>query len=316
MRISTILTSLLFVNIAGFCTASRGNVEPEFVACLDQCTITSCPSRLPFTLRLMQWDCPENCRYTCMQQITARALQDGTAVYQYYGKWPFTRLWGIQEPASVLASIGNGLVHYHYYQILRREIPNVYYMKPFMLVFSLIGMNAWVWSTVFHARDTPLTEKLDYFSAGLFILYSLYYAVIRLFHIKNRAVIRLLTVTIAGLFLAHVSYLSFYKFDYGYNMLASVIVGSLQLVAWVGWAVWQYLQRDNGTRKRYAYLVIVSVVGTAAAMSLELFDFAPWWQVFDAHSLWHFSTIPLMVLWYRFILLDTPTELRAMGKHA
>lgn len=27
-------------------------------------------------------------------------------------------------------------------------------------------VNAWFWSTVFHARDFPWTEKLDYFSAA------------------------------------------------------------------------------------------------------------------------------------------------------
>ena len=31
-------------------------------------------------------------------------------------------------------------------------------------------MNAWLWSTVFHARDLPWTEKLDYFSAAALII--------------------------------------------------------------------------------------------------------------------------------------------------
>lgn len=312
-----LFTALVAVLIAfiGSCTASKGNVQPEFLGCVQQCDATTCPAQLPLDLRLTFWSCIENCRYHCMQQITDRAIQDGTPVYQYYGKWPFYRLFGIQEPASVLFSIGNGYVHYYYYKILRREIPNGYFMKPFMLVFAMIGINAWVWSTVFHSRDFPVTEKLDYFSAGLFLLYSLYYALIRLFHIENRVIIRLLTVVISIMFLAHVSYLSFYRFDYGYNMMASVIVGSLQLALWVGWAILQYIKPENKDRRSYAYLVIVSVVGTGAAMSLELFDFPPFLRVLDAHSLWHLSTIPLMMMWYRFVLLDTPHEMRLGTKH-
>lgn len=176
-----------------------------------------------------------------------------------------------------------------------------------MLVFSLIGINAWIWSTVFHARDLPITEKLDYFSAGLLILYSLYFALLRLFHIRNTAVIRFLTVIFSLMYLAHVSYLSFGLFDYGYNMAASVVVGSAQLLLWVGWSVLQYTVYKD--KRSYAYLAALSVAGTGAAMALELFDFPPLWRVLDAHSLWHFSTIPLMALWYRFVFLDTRHEM-------
>ncbi|KAG2227215.1 hypothetical protein INT45_008459 [Circinella minor] len=309
------LIGIFLFSLVGLCHGSKGNVQPNFLGCVDHCVRTECPTmELPLSLRLTLWDCPENCQYTCMQKITDRALIENTPVYQYYGKWPFYRLWGIQEPASVLFSIGNGYVHYYYFGILRRDIPNAYYLKPFMLMFSLVGINAWIWSTVFHSRDFPLTEKLDYFSAGLFILYSLYYGVIRLFHIQNKVIIRLLTVVVTMAFLAHISYLSFYTFDYGYNMMASVIVGSMLLLLWVGWAILQYIKPENKHRRSYAYLVILSVAGTSAAMALELFDFPPFLRVFDAHSLWHFSTIPLMVLWYRFVLLDTPNEMR-LGKY-
>lgn len=289
------------------CLASRGNVQPEFLSCVAECTKNQCPSPLPLCLELTLWDCPENCRYNCMQQITDRAIEQGTPIYQYYGKWPFYRLCGMQEPASVLFSIGNGYIHYINFHRIRRDIPNAYFLKPFMLAFSLIGINAWIWSTVFHARDLPLTEKLDYFSAGLLILYSLYFALLRLFHIRNTTLIRFLSVIFSVMYLAHVSYLSFGRFDYGYNMAASVVVGSAQLLLWVGWSILQYTVYQG--RRSYAYLAALSVAGTGAAMALELFDFPPLWRVLDAHSLWHFSTIPLMALWYRFIFLDTRHEM-------
>ena len=36
-----------------------------------------------------------------------------------------------------------------------------------------VNLNAWLWSTIFHSRDFPLTEKLDYFSAGALIVAGL-----------------------------------------------------------------------------------------------------------------------------------------------
>ena len=37
------------------------------------------------------------------------------------------------------------------------------------------------------------------------------------------------------LFAAHVSYLSLYRFDYGYNMAASVAAGTLYTAIWLLW---------------------------------------------------------------------------------
>ena len=37
-------------------------------------------------------------------------------------------------------------------------------------LYVQVTLNAWFWSTVFHARDLPWTEKLDYFSAAGLII--------------------------------------------------------------------------------------------------------------------------------------------------
>ncbi|XP_045426763.1 post-GPI attachment to proteins factor 3 isoform X5 [Pipistrellus kuhlii] len=37
-----------------------------------------------------------------------------------------------------------------------------------------VSLNAWFWSTVFHTKDTALTEKMDYFCASTVILHSIY----------------------------------------------------------------------------------------------------------------------------------------------
>ena len=49
-------------------------------------------------------------------------------------------------------------------------------------------------------------------------------------------------------------------------------------------------------------------------MSLELFDFSPWWFVFDAHCLWHLATAPLELLYWSFSRDDCVYEMRK-GKY-
>jgi hypothetical protein len=43
-------------------------------------------------------------------------------------------------------------------------------------------------------------------------------------------------------------------------------------------------------------------------MSLELLDFPPIWRVFDAHSLWHMVTIPIVRMHWDFAIEDSIYE--------
>ncbi|KAI8063576.1 post-GPI attachment to proteins factor 3 precursor [Gongronella butleri] len=304
MRLGYLLVTL--AALLPYTTASYGNEQPIYLTCVAQCKETHCPTVLPLALRLTFWSCEDNCKYHCMQAITDKALQDGTPVYQYHGKWPFYRWMGMQEPASVLFSIGNGLVYLYYYRVLQQQIPANYFMRKWLNLYTILGMNAWVWSTVFHARDMPWTEKMDYFSAGLLILFSCYFALLRLFYVKHAP--WWLVVPFVACYAMHVGYLSLWRFDYGYNMMASVAVGVVQLTLWVVWSIRQYVLPS--ARRGFAYMAFLSVVGVSIAMSLELLDFPPIARVLDAHSLWHCSTIPLNILWFRFVLRDTQHEMR------
>lgn len=243
-----------------------------------------------------------------MQAVTDKAIEEGLPVYQYYGKWPFYRCFGIQEPASVLFSIGNGLVHAYYFRQIQKQVPSSYFFKGFMLLYTIIGMNAWLWSTIFHSRDTKFTELMDYFSAGLLVLYSLYYAILRVYRLTQGLIIQALGVLFICLFVAHVGYLIIVTFDYVYNMYANVIVGGCQIAVWVGWFLVQTAQQTPAARSHYAHLAVISGIGVSLAMCLELFDFPPLFRVFDAHSLWHLSTIPLSIVWYKFLMQDTKHE--------
>lgn len=56
-----------------------------------------------------------------MWRTTSAFLSRDWSVPQFYGKWPFKRFYGIQEPASVLFSYLNLLVHWRMIKKYRRE---------------------------------------------------------------------------------------------------------------------------------------------------------------------------------------------------
>ncbi|KAJ1569451.1 hypothetical protein HK405_004614 [Cladochytrium tenue] len=191
--------------------ASAGDRLPEFQRCVSACETGAdgrggCAgvlARQAAAERLLGWTCGDECRYACMHAVTAARVREEEAaadarlfgrepqprpVLQFYGKWPFVRFLGMQEPASVLFSVLNGLAHYTGYRRLGRLAararatgggggwPTVWWYRA----NAVVAMNAWVWSVVFHSRDVWWTERMDYFSAIASILVNLHVAVVRL----------------------------------------------------------------------------------------------------------------------------------------
>lgn len=177
--------------------------------------------------------------------------------------------------------------------------------------------------------DTPLTEKLDYFSAALTILYSLYFSVIRLFHLypaqpnarltsstssstPRRALYHLWTIVCIIAYISHIAYLTLLpRFDYTYNIIFNLLLGLSHNFLWLAFALparMSLFRRFAGQAKTYRPLyasdAAKAVVLTTAATCLELFDFPPWKRMVDAHALWHLATAPLAVIWYDFLIVD------------
>ena len=122
-------------------------------------------------------------------------------------------------------------------------------------------MNSWFWSSIFHTRDFPFTEKMDYFSAMAVILFGLIMVLHRIFYIRFLSVLSFL-ILLAGMifYLFHISYLSFYRFDYGYNMIAGVTVGVSQNVCWLAWCAQNMTQR--GYAWKIGFIVIFMFAGS------------------------------------------------------
>jgi len=171
--------------------------------------------------------------------------------------------------------------------------------------------------------DKPVTEKLDYFSAGLSILFGLYIAVIRLFHLypnplgpgsrdpRIRSILRHFWAALCtAAYLRHISYLSLApRFDYGYNILANLMVGVIHNILWILFSIpatpfKRFPFTASSNTKQWISKPLWCVILMIAAMSLELFDFPPWYRIIDAHSLWHLATVPITGMWYEFLVED------------
>lgn len=151
MRTSASL--LVLAAILGGSFASSGDRSPDFEKCVSMCQVEQCnPPQLELALKLTRWTCKDDCKYSCMHDITNQSIERGARVEQYYGKWPFWRFAGMQEPASVAFSLLNLWAHAKGASKVRRCLPNNHPMRPYYIIWSFASMNAWFWSSVFHTR--------------------------------------------------------------------------------------------------------------------------------------------------------------------
>lgn len=329
--------------------ASIGDGLPAFKKCLTEC-LDACldPDSSAFSEDsinwvfglLFRWDCNLDCNYKCQQIVTRDRVAKGLPTVQFYGKWPFRRVFGVTELFSTVFSLGNLYVNYiNYYKVKRHYRLTAYKdesranMLWQYLVLLIVSMVGWFCSTVFHVRDYPLTESLDYIGAGAIIVANLNAIVVRkfgLFHPEKNSHRRIFQLVLCGVLLVH--YLKLYTaWDYAYNMQFNVVVGVTALMLWIVHSVSvnrQYRRRpyfyNNSihllpfeTRilnklnviglSRTKYIPLIPVVLNLfllAAASLEMLDFEPVGLLVDAHSLWHLCTIFPPLLWYDWNIWD------------
>lgn len=318
-----------FSCLVGVLNASAGDSDPRYKVCVEECKKTGCVKdrcfkhcgfssdgvslngpwymQEPLYLQWKQWDCQSDCRYHCMLNTEKEREVLGTGPVKYHGKWPFKRVFGIQEPVSVAFSALNLAMQFQgwlsffvliYYKLpLRPQTRKPYYEYTGLWhIYGLLAMNSWFWSAVFHSRDVDLTEKLDYSSAVALLGYSFLLAILRTFSIKDEAARVMVSAPVIAFVTTHILYLNLYQLDYGWNMKVCVVMGVGQLILWAVWA-----GVSNHPSKWKLWIV---VVGSGLAMLLEIYDFPPYGGYVDAHALWHGTTIPLTFLWWSFIKDD------------
>lgn len=152
---------------------------------------------------------------------------------------------------------------------------------------------------MFHVRDLPITELFDYGFAYSMVLASVVCMVLRMTAHRSRRLRGSIAISSILFFLSHFYYLSLDKFDYQYNMKINIVTG---IVGGMGWLLWYMVTRK---KRIYAWKVLMFQVLAAFSLILEVNDFPPLWHTFDAHSLWHLSSLPLTILFYNFIIDDS-----------
>ncbi|CAF1712755.1 unnamed protein product [Brassica napus] len=162
---------------------------------------------------------------------------------------------------------------------------------PASVTFSVLSLamhfHGWLsffitlYNAVFHTRDVDITKRLGYSSAIAVLGFSLIVSIIRTFDVRVEAARVMVSAPVLALVTTHVLYINFYKLYYGWNMIVCVAMGVAQLFLWARCAA---VSRHPSNWKLW---VVVIASG-----------------YFDAHSIWHFATVPLTILWRSFIRDD------------
>ena len=121
---------------------------------------------------------------------------------------------------------------------------------------------------------------------------------------------------VAGTYFVFHSYTVFFvEMNYGYNMAINIALGSFlsavlslflrsdqfffaAFVNIAGWLLWCW---KNYKQRPYVKQCAQFITLVALTTLFEIGDFPPIMWTFDAHALWHLSTAPLAVLWYRCV---------------
>ncbi|KAK4052974.1 hypothetical protein OIO90_004098 [Microbotryomycetes sp. JL221] len=275
------------------------------------------------------------------------------------------REWSCQQQQTSLSHR-----HYRHPSPSHNSHHNVISLCNVYIVYSLTGLNTWIWSSVFHTRDVDWTERADYFSAAAGMICGLWVVIVRLAGLytndnqqqqerrrhqsktKTRRSLRWSFVTCSTicvvLFVWHCHKLTKGggRFDYTYNMQFNVTVAILTILLWSGWSVRHVVVLPRKLRRttqgpndsvmtagRHVTLSAAPTPGLGLSSSsndqvaghalrpllpllllpllscLELFDFEPvgfgtGQRLLDSHALWHLTTVPVVVVWYRFLCLD------------
>ncbi|CAB0044687.1 unnamed protein product [Trichogramma brassicae] len=282
---------IVLIPLISLSEASIGDRSQFYNSCLGKCRENNCTSDTefkvspPLSLKLLFWTCTEDCKYNCMWKTVHLFTSRGLHVPQFHGKWPFIRILGLQEPASVLFSLLNFYAHATYYWKLKKKVTSSAPMFFVWTWFTAICLHGWFWSAVFHARDKDFTEVMDYTCAFAIVLTLLYCLLLRILYknILSSKVFMIVTSVYCAILYTHLTHLWSGKINYGFiTFLTSII--------------WWY---RNHLRLPHVHLVGWFTVLTVSVTLLEVSDFPPIFWIFDAHSLWHAATAPLVNLLYR-----------------
>lgn len=221
-------------------------------------------------------------------------------------KFRVDKIWGIEEPASVLFStigcIGSiiSLAYYTWLVHKNRKPWAEYDFKICYYVPTLDILAVNLTSMCFHTKETWLNEKLDYAAAILVPFLILPAGIVRGLEITQRSKQALVFgISLAG-FTWHEYEMLAVLFDYGRHMKLGAVLTVLMAAVWFAWSATQLYKKKNPHSKWMLY----SIASIIVLSPFEIRDFIPIWGFFDAHSLWHASINIISFSFWMFSIND------------
>jgi post-GPI attachment to proteins factor 3 len=202
-----------------------------------------------------------------------------------------TQVGPVQEPASTVFSFLIFLVVVYMargYRLSWRsgEAALISHLaRASVVIWSL----TYVMSTLFHTHENVFTERMDYFMPVFAMMSMFVSAVVSVSPwVRHNAAVAVpaIVLPLAAFSLYFMYSMHFVKFDYGWQNKVVGLFLALQLLVWLPWCV------ANARRHAYVKYFFVGHLCIALGAPFELVDFAPLWQIFDGHSLWHAVGIP------------------------
>lgn len=334
--------------LAGTALASIGDRLLNFRDCVTHCEQIECVGKEPFLpeydvfpiIRMLIWPCRDNCDYKCREHVTdSLKATPGQKMVQFYGKWPFHRVFGVTELFSTLFSGMNLYANYlqlgkvaSYIKLTSDRGGNLTMIKQYQLLLY-VSIFGWLGSTLFHIRDIPILETWDYFGAGAIMVANLNAIFIRYFHLfdeERRKTRYIFQAILTAFLISHYTKL-LRHWDYSYNMSVNVLVGLTSAFLWIGHSLkvngkyqenkhiynssMQLLPFETRIMTKLNYIgrfrtgsvpliPMMLNIYLIVSLSLESLDFEPWFRLIDAHSLWHLATIFPPLIWFDWNIWD------------
>ena len=300
---------LLFIQSFFLYQCSSGDENLQFKECVEECveyfsdSITPSIHNFfplhPITSKLFFWSFDAECKYQCMHIYSLRGMSKNPQ--KYYGKWPFIRIFGMQEFFSVIFSLATLVIHDMGYANFVKHVPTNSSKKPDLYLyrsFYYLGIAAWLASAVFHARDTVYTQFFDYSLALANVMYMTYIAIVRTFLSENMKMQAFLAKGLSLYWIGHYYYMQAYSFDYGWNMKVNIL---FSIVHGIAWGVW--LWRNHPLNKRISNLVWF-FFWALLSFAMASLDFSPFYGLVDSHALWHMFLICAVYHYWSFLTIE------------
>lgn len=296
--------------------ASPGDETEDYQRCYKDC-LTRVSDGFLSMPTVTFWTKRDECAYQCMWLMEETRIHLNRSPVKYFGKWPFKRWLGMQEPASALFSLANLTAHLlGFFGIYRRGVQPRARRRSWLLhweivLFASVAVVVWSASTFYHFRDVWWTVRIDYAAAFAWLILSLGFAISRAFSLRTKWQLAvnaslLLIVTI------HTIYIYIVDLNYAASQFlcgAAAIIYSALLLGWSGWE-----RLRKGLRPHVIYLVVAIMSTIFSAAILAVLDFSAWKGIIDAHATWHLITALIAPLFYVFFKKDALWDLNLQEK--